>query len=632
MLFPPFDNERAKVRSMNCMLIIEKFNSVRYLIISVFIISGFAFPQENNETIAAAGSSVITVEEFRNRFEFMPHLNYSYDHPDSIKKEFLYSLIAEKLWALEAFEAGFDTLEHVRYSLKSLEKLFVKDKLYKREVESKIILTGDEIARGIDRVINLLRVNVIAAKDSAEAFEIYNRLTRDADFDSLLTVISKGEQIPLEITLGKLQNEYLEDLLYSMNIGEISAPVWTGRGWFIFKLRERINNPAVDPSTDYARNNAVKILRERKEQKFAGEFLDNLIAGKTIIADKDLFNIFTDNLISVLNEKIISSYTDPVPALQLSEFDLLKTLKKINHNDLTKTFIPLDEHNLTLKDFIYYLVYRKTEFANPDTFHIKSVINSAVKIFIEDEIISGEGYKRKLNELPSVINDLRIWRDYYLSLLFMEDQLKNISLSENDLDRYETEKKLSDSLLQINIIEILTDNIRYIEIILDEIQKGTDFEELAGKYNQREATKNSNGRWGLMPVSRAGEFGRIAEEMEIDDVYGPLKLPEGYSIFKLIDRRSVVITQADTLKENRDFLRVQLQLRKLNTILNNKTLELADKYGISINEELLNSLTLSELNTYTYRLIGFGGKIAAFPVTTPLFEWFMQFRKETAVP
>ncbi|MCK7525744.1 MAG: hypothetical protein MZV64_53120 [Ignavibacteriales bacterium] len=87
--------------------------------------------------LATIGSDKITVEEFQNRFDFMPHLNYSYSNIDSVKKEFLYSLVAEKLWALEADELQIDTIESVRLSLKSLEKLFVKDELYKREVESK---------------------------------------------------------------------------------------------------------------------------------------------------------------------------------------------------------------------------------------------------------------------------------------------------------------------------------------------------------------------------------------------------------------------------------------------------------------------------------------------------------------
>ena len=63
------------------------------------------------EVLAKVGSENITVEEFQNRFDFMPHLNYSSSNVDSIKKEFLYSLIAEKLWALEAEELRFDTLE-----------------------------------------------------------------------------------------------------------------------------------------------------------------------------------------------------------------------------------------------------------------------------------------------------------------------------------------------------------------------------------------------------------------------------------------------------------------------------------------------------------------------------------------
>jgi len=57
-----------------------------------FIICYSIFSQEDHETIATASSVQITVEEFRNRFEFMPHLNYSNDNYDALKKEFLYSL------------------------------------------------------------------------------------------------------------------------------------------------------------------------------------------------------------------------------------------------------------------------------------------------------------------------------------------------------------------------------------------------------------------------------------------------------------------------------------------------------------------------------------------------------------
>ncbi len=61
--------------------------------------------------LAKIGPDEITLRNFKNRFDFMPHLNYSYSNIDSIKNEFLYSLVAEKLWALRGYELQFDTLK-----------------------------------------------------------------------------------------------------------------------------------------------------------------------------------------------------------------------------------------------------------------------------------------------------------------------------------------------------------------------------------------------------------------------------------------------------------------------------------------------------------------------------------------
>ncbi|MCK7516464.1 MAG: peptidylprolyl isomerase [Ignavibacteriales bacterium] len=53
--------------------------------------------------------------------------------------------------------------------------------------------------------------------------------------------------------------------------------------------------------------------------------------------------------------------------------------------------------------------------------------------------------------------------------------------------------------------------------------------------------KKSNGEYGLFPVTENGEIGRIASTMNVGDIYGPLELKEGYSIFKLIDKQGTEI-------------------------------------------------------------------------------------------
>ena len=260
-------------------------------------------------------------------------------------------------------------------------------------------------------------------------------------------------------------------------------------------------------------------------------------------------------------------------------------------------------------------------------------MNASIKHFIEDEILFREGVKRGLDNLSSVKNDLKLWKEYYLSEVLMQSYADSISVTESDIQNHLMHiNKSQDYLQQVDIIEILTDNLDEIELILAELNDGQDFEMLAAKFNKRELTKNTNGRWGYFPVNSGGEIGRIANQMDAGEIYGPLKVPEGYSIFKLMDKKTISQEVKDTQQPNIQFIKMQIALGKMNNLINNKTVDLADKYGISLEENLLKQIELSEVNTFTYRLIGFGGKIAAFPVTVPMFEWYQLFKERKELP
>ena len=70
----------------------------------------------------------------------------------------------------------------------------------------------------------------------------------------------------------------------------------------------------------------------------------------------------------------------------------------------------------------------------------------------------------------------------------------------------------------------------------------------------------------------------------------------------------------------------------MDNLINDKTVSLAKKYKINLNEQLLKNRAVSELNTFTYRFIGFGGKIAAFPITIPMYEWYKQYEQTKEIP
>ncbi|MBK9096675.1 MAG: peptidyl-prolyl cis-trans isomerase [bacterium] len=85
----------------------------------------------------------------------------------------------------------------------------------------------------------------------------------------------------------------------------------------------------------------------------------------------------------------------------------------------------------------------------------------------------------------------------------------------------------------------------------------------------------------------------------------------------------------DTISaEQKSVFQTQLELNKLQNILTQKTIEYAKKYSLQIYDQVIDNLELSELNTFTYKLIGFGGRIAAFPITVPMYEWYYLMQNE----
>jgi len=602
------------------------------IILFVLLSNFIALAQNESDVLARIGSDKITVEEFQNRFDFMPHLNYSDSNIDSIKKEFLYSLIAEKLWALEANETLFDTIPVIKNSLKSLEKLFVKDELYKEKVESQINISADEIAAGLKRVTRVLNFYIIALSDSATVFNAYGSLTNGSAFDSIQVQLS----IPIKVhsvKYGSLEDETLENILYLLKPGEFTHPYRSGVNWFIFKLVSDENDNSIDPSKEHARNIVLKKLKDRKSQKIGRAYLNTLFTGKKIEADRNLFNLISDNLLSVIKNRTGVSNIQMGSEIQLLETDIYKALKLINQSDINSPFIELDPYPATVSDFLFYAIYQKIYFASLDSLRFKQILSGVIKKFIEDEMIAREGYRLRLNNLSSVKHDIAIWRGYYLAEVIMNSFSDSIKITDQDVKDYLGTNITNEDGFMINIAEIFTPSLEDIEHVLDELKSGRDFLELSEKYNQREWTKRSKGIWGFFDPYKAGEIGRIALEMSVGEVYGPLKVKDGYSIFKLIDQKKNVpaenkVISADSLK----FIKTKLALGKMDELINKKTVELANKYRVEIDPNLLSKVEVSPLNTFTYRLIGFGGKIAAFPITVPMYEWYKDYKIQKEIP
>jgi parvulin-like peptidyl-prolyl isomerase len=584
-----------------------------------FLTTFTGFAQKPDDVVASAGNKIITLKEFKSRYELMPRMSEYSFNTDSLKKEFLYSLLGEKLWGMEAEARGYDTLGYFRNSFSHLEKLYLKDALYEQEVGSKIKISPDEIEKGVNRSRYTIKTGIFSTADSAAAFQLYKGFIEGFPIDSL--------DLPeMDITYGSMNDTAIEDTIYSISPGNYSTPVKYLDGWFIFHVKDRIFNSKEDNEKILSR--VKQNLKERKARETGIRFLSSFLKDVKANTDTVLFRDLAKKISDELRNKTPDEYEKNEQKLFLSDQSVINIQSGYSKENLHSLFIRIENKVVTLYEFLSFLRFDILSVRSPHINNVMQALKNKTDFFIEQEFLSEEARRRNLHLTDEYQEEIRLWRENYLAKMLRTDFLRGMSVSNEEV--YEFYLELSnrvDSAAQINILEILTDDLDVVETVLNELNNGTDFREIARLYTQREWTKNKGGEFGLFPVTLFKDISEKAINMEIGDVFGPLKLEEGYSVFKLIDKKEAVKSYREDYDAVKDQLRNDLLVKKFQNSIEDETVRLAEKYQVRVNEDLLNKIPVSEINMFTYRYMGFGGRISAVPYTTPWHEW----RKKTDI-
>jgi parvulin-like peptidyl-prolyl isomerase len=174
---------------------------------------------------------------------------------------------------------------------------------------------------------------------------------------------------------------------------------------------------------------------------------------------------------------------------------------------------------------------------------------------------------------------------------------------------------------EVNIIEILTHSVDTLENAMRLLQSGVDFRSVAAKYTERKSTGLTDGESGFSSVSSLGNIGKIASRLKVGQVYGPIVTDSGYSIIKLIGRRYDTTNVDSDFNQEKESIRRDVLEKKFNEKFYRYIAGLSDKYGVTVNYDLLKKLNVINIPMFTYKYIGFGGKITALPYIGPWYEW-----------
>jgi hypothetical protein len=577
-----------------------------FLFLFTLLLNGFAYCQKNDEILAKIGDNKITVEDFKNRYDLVPRIVRNANE-DSAKIDFLYSMIAEKLLAEDALLHKTDTTEIYKSAYIPLEKMFVRDILFKLNVANKISYTNDDVIAGINKSKIILQTNVITVKDSSTIFKYYKQLKAGLKITDFFKKNFGSVQPEYPITFGQLDNPDLENLIYALKEKQCTVPFKVKTGWIMFYLVKRTPNPNVPANIKDIVVNTIKV---RLEKKAANSFLGSILGKEKVEIDGKAFSFLIDSTANKFVKNITAKDSTGFILSETGLWDLLNNLTPAQQNQV---IIKFSNSPASVKDILYYLMQEPVIVKIKDRRTIITALKNALDLFIENELTSRYGYEKGAQNLPEVKHDIASRRDNLLM------QLYRLKLSEDLKSKISKETNFSkDNYNDIvyHVWELLTVNLNLIDTVFSKLKESVPFETLAGKYTIR-TKPNSTGDLGYISASEYGDIGKIASTLSIGQIYGPVKTTDGYSIFKLIDKKeNKAVT--DSVNNN---LRSKIIDSKVEEEIQKYIAGLAGKQSISINKDALKNVELSSINTLTYRYMGFGGRIIAEPLTYPMYNW-----------
>lgn len=607
----------------------SKFNAI-LLNLLIFSFTPL-FSQQGVVEVVRAGNKVITAEEFLHRYELTPKfVSHIQGMEGALKREFLYTLAAEKLMALAAEELLLDTLKPVRIRLSQLEKTFVRDALFYEVATSLIDRSDSSILNELNKSVSKLFLKSLRSSDQNQIKSLYNFLETGLPFDSIFYDFY-GENAPdnsIWIEYGTFDYD-IEEIVYKLKPGKFTEPVKWGENWFIFYLADKKDTTfknATEANNEVTR--VRKLYIERMTTKYGNDFKREFFRDKKITANGRLLR----NLSSRLFEAVYNFYLT-VPAEQKSSKTPVKTsillsmFNTLPEDTLNSVYISLESGNTTLTEFIYFLLNENLELDELNLDNMTKKLNELTRTFIEYELLAAEGYKRGLKSSPAVIKDMNTWRDFVLaeaiiSMFADSSRVTDDEIRDHYLKRYQG-RLISE---QLKLLVYSTESLDSAGLFLEHLAEIDDFKEVYINFALN-GDKNRFIEPEFKPALEYGEAGKLAINLKPGDTQGPTLFENYFLILHLIDKKISGIDNLEEFEIYKEKIRKDISWNKYIKSIEDNTVKLAVENKLALNFEKVDELKVTNTNIVTYRYIGFGGRITAYPINRPFGEWFEKFLK-----
>ncbi len=397
-------------------------------------------PKSPRAVVASVGPIKITAEQFRLSFEFGPAFA---KRSKDAKQRYLSYMINEKLLGLDAMSRKDDIYPRILPTLEEIEGDIATEELFKEDVQSKVKVTGPEIATGIAQSKRQMTLQWIFAPTQEEINHKSRMLRSGVAFDSLFrlqgpdSMLSVNRELSSTLFSLRTKNPKIARVADTLKPFRASAPLRGEDGWYILRIRDETRDMLTTQSDEMKMQNDVyRALLQQKSDSVSDLYVNSMMTKHHPVIVPETFDLLSSYLALFFLDSAKShawSLVSPVGGGKDSA-----TLAGIDKQDDSPLVNLSGGVRIPLKRFLVWYRTRETlvKLSTVSKHAYLISLEQMVWQMVRDYLLVERAFKRNLQSRESVVSQKKWWEE---KLLFDEEKRSiadSISFNDHVLQAY----------------------------------------------------------------------------------------------------------------------------------------------------------------------------------------------------
>lgn len=511
---------------------------------------------ESTIKLAEVGNYSISETHFKNMFD---RFYQRTGRMQQINSQVLHSILDGEVniytTVLHAEEQGWDGDREAQYRHDKIRRKALMEEYERRYVHPDVHVTEDFLEELFVRLNTYLRASHIYAPDRHTADSLHQELLNGADFNQMAAnhfedqkLANNGGDIGY-FTVDEMDVGF-EFTAYDMEVGELSGPVRTSRGYSIIKLTDRITTPIM---TEHEFATKKPKLRSMANEQLAEYERRNDIYATIEQMDMD------KALLARVWDDVKSDLSGGINPVELEQ----NPFRAVSNDLYDQKLVDQQLLTLTVGDFI-----DEAFFGDSSSLQQMENFNQFEKF--------AEGIAFRSYALNKIMNSPKLHRQYveatidrtfhvYLNNRLNDTIRDTLTVAEEKIQQeFYNNRHHYKHPAELNLAEIAINEIDKAEYVYSKItEDGLDFTTALHEYGFDEEAKLYDGELGYIPINKFGGLSPALSDAEPGDVVGPFEMSDDVVfIFKVLGRRD---SEPMTYNEARDQIEKNLMDEMVQT-------------------------------------------------------------------